>query len=152
MPESTIKEVRMPELHLPEIQRDEIVRTLSEIRLPEIDVPSLQTIASARPNIDVGKAVADAISAVRPSARRPRWPIALGILAILAVVAMAVLRSPAVRERADRAAKLARERMDAMRADDVAMTADPFEADEIEAIDIVDRFETKLPNEVPTPA
>jgi len=36
MPQVPVKEVRLSELHLPEIKRDDIVRSLSEIRLPEI--------------------------------------------------------------------------------------------------------------------
>jgi hypothetical protein len=38
MPEFTVKEVRLPELHLPEIKRDEIVRALSGVHLPEVDL------------------------------------------------------------------------------------------------------------------
>jgi hypothetical protein len=110
MPELTVKEIRLPELHLPEMQRDDIVRTLSEIHVPDVDMPSLGDIASARPTIDLsgidlGKAVAGAMAAARivPAVRRPRWPIALGVVAILGVIALAMLRSPIVRERADRA-------------------------------------------------
>jgi hypothetical protein len=38
MPEFTVKEVRLPELHLPEIKREDIVRSLSGVRLPEVDL------------------------------------------------------------------------------------------------------------------
>jgi hypothetical protein len=38
MPEFTVKEVRLPELHLPEIKRDEIVRALSGVHLPDVDL------------------------------------------------------------------------------------------------------------------
>ena len=42
MPELPVKEVRLSELHLPELKRDEIVRSLSEIRRPAIDLPDLE--------------------------------------------------------------------------------------------------------------
>jgi hypothetical protein len=40
MPEFTVKEVRLPELHLPEIKRDDMVRSLSGVRLPDVDYSS----------------------------------------------------------------------------------------------------------------
>ncbi|MGZ8437841.1 MAG: hypothetical protein ACXWXR_04795 [Candidatus Limnocylindrales bacterium] len=90
MPEFTVKEVRLPELHLPEIKRDEIVRTLSGIHVPEIDL----TKAERRPKlggfdlkampwrrqglsgIDAGRLVAAVITAariVRPATPRSSW-------------------------------------------------------------------------------
>ena len=38
MPELPVKEGRLSELHLPEIKRDDIVRSLSEIRMPDVDL------------------------------------------------------------------------------------------------------------------
>ncbi len=94
MPEFTVKEVRLPELHLPEIKREEIVRSLSGVRLPEVDLakPRRATIKLPAVNLsssDVGKLVAAGAAAMRlvrpapsrtswltgPFARRPRSPI-----------------------------------------------------------------------------
>ena len=63
MPEFTVKEVRLPELHLPEIKRDEIIRSLSGVRLPEVDLAKARRASIKVPAIsltgsDVGKLVA----------------------------------------------------------------------------------------------
>jgi hypothetical protein len=63
MPEFTVKEVRLPELHLPEIKRDEIVRSLSGVRLPEVDLAKARRASIKVPTVtltgsDIGKLVA----------------------------------------------------------------------------------------------
>ena len=63
MPEFTIKEVRLPELHLPEIKRDDIVRSLSGVRLPEVDLAKARRTTIKVPAVsvtgaDVGKVLA----------------------------------------------------------------------------------------------
>lgn len=90
MPEFTVKEVRMPELHLPEIKRDEIVRTLSGIHVPEIDLtkaerrPTLRGFdlkampwrRQALSGIDAGRFVAAVFTAARIArlaTPRSRW-------------------------------------------------------------------------------
>lgn len=90
MPEFTVKEVRLPELHLPEVKRDEIVRALSGIKVPEvdraileprrrlrsIDLRSLPWRQRAMTGVDAGKLIAAALTAARiarPAARRSRW-------------------------------------------------------------------------------
>ena len=70
MPEFTVKEVRLPELHLPEIKRDDIVRSLSGVRLPEVDLArarraSIKVPAVAVSSADVGKLVAAGAALVR---------------------------------------------------------------------------------------
>ena len=52
MPELPVKEGRLSELHLPEIKRDDIVRSLSEIQLPDVDLTKLE-----RPKIDLPDSV-----------------------------------------------------------------------------------------------
>jgi hypothetical protein len=52
MPEFTVKEVRLPELHLPEVKRDEIVRALSGMHLPDVDLPSVER-RSRLPRVDL---------------------------------------------------------------------------------------------------
>ena len=131
------KESRLPELRLPEISRDSIVRGLSEMRAPDlskmerpnVEMPDIDLSKIDFPRIDVGKAVtgaAVAIGLVRPRPRR--WPYVLGVALIVGLTAWALTRSTAVRERLDRAARTARERMDEMREerefeDAVAFTA-----------------------------
>ncbi len=133
MPMST-KESRLPVLRLPEISREAIVRGLSELRAPDfskmerptVEMPDISKIDF--PRIDVGKAVNDAavsVGLVRPSRRR--WPFVLGAAIIAGLTAWALMHSTAVRERLDRAARTARERIDEMREDEeldtVAFTA-----------------------------
>ena len=43
MPELPVKETRLPELHLPEISRKDIMRSLSEMRMPDVDLPDSVT-------------------------------------------------------------------------------------------------------------
>lgn len=90
MPEFTVKEVRLPELHLPEVKRDEIVRALSGIRVPEVDLTKVEPRRRLR-NVDLGalpwrrrgmtvadagRLIATAVTAARlarPARSRPRW-------------------------------------------------------------------------------
>jgi hypothetical protein len=133
---TSTKESRLPELRLPEISRDSIVRGLSEMRAPDfskmerpnIEMPDIDLSKIDFPRIDVGKAVNDAaiaVGLVRPSRRR--WPFLLGAAIIAGLTAWALMHSTAVRERLDRAARTARERIDEMREDEeletVAFTA-----------------------------
>src|SRR5512147_1680793 len=79
MPEFSVKEVRMPELHLPEIKRDEIVNALSGIHVPEIDramaeprrrmrnvnLRALPWRQGRMAGVDAGKLIAAAVTAAR---------------------------------------------------------------------------------------
>ena len=86
MPEFTVKEVRLPELHMPEVKRDDIVRSLSGVRLPEIDLPKARDVRIKMPMItltgsDVGKllaAVAAIVRFVRPVTRRIPVSVSVG--------------------------------------------------------------------------
>jgi len=79
MPEFTVKEVRLPELHLPEIKRDEIVRSLSGVRLPEVDLARARRATIKVPAVsvsssDLGRLLAAAAALarfVRPAPGRP---------------------------------------------------------------------------------
>jgi hypothetical protein len=81
MPEFTTKEVRLPELHLPEIKRDEIVRALSGIRLPEVDLAKARRTSIKVPAVtvtssDVGKVLAAGAALarfVRPAPKPRAW-------------------------------------------------------------------------------
>lgn len=81
MPEFTIKEVRLPELHLPEVKRDDIVRSLSGVRLPDVDLAKAGNVRIKIPTVsvtasDIGKLVAAGAAVARviqPASRRRRW-------------------------------------------------------------------------------
>lgn len=82
MPEFTVKEIRLPELHLPEVKREDIVRSLSGVRLPEVDLTRARKIRLKVPAVaitssDVGRLVAAGVGIarlVRPTSRRSRMP------------------------------------------------------------------------------
>jgi hypothetical protein len=82
MPEFTVKEVRLPELHLPEIKRDDIVRSLSGVRLPDVDLARARPMRIKIPAVsissaDVGRLVAAVVAITRftrPTPRRGRMP------------------------------------------------------------------------------
>ena len=151
MPELPVKEGRLSELHLPEIKRDDIVRSLSEIRMPDVDLTKLE-----RPKIDlpdsvtkfewpdVGKAVAS-VAAAANIGRRPsrRWPLAVVGLIVAGLAAWAILTNEALRARISSAATALRERISTMRSTDT----DWLDMDRDEAM-AFDAAETK-PIETP---
>ncbi len=121
------KQSRLPELRLPEISRDSIFRGLSEMRAPDlskmerpnIEMPDIDLSKIDFPRIDVGKAVNDAAIAVGiASPSRRRWPYLLGVAVIAGLTGWALMHSTAIRDRLDRAARTARERIDEMREDE----------------------------------
>ncbi len=141
---TTTKESRLPELRLPEISRDSIIRGLSEMRAPDlskmerpkVEMPDMDLSKIDFPRIDVGKAVTDAavaVGLVRPS--RPRWPFVLGAAVIAGLTAWALMQSTTVRDRLDRVARTARERIDEMREDREVTDAVAFTAAETAPID-----------------
>ena len=120
MPELPTMEGRIPELRLPEISRDEIVRSLSEIKRPDIDLAAIEwpKVDLSRIEVtrdDVDKAilgVATAARLVRPAVRSSRLPLALGFLAVAAIATFALLSRPTVRDRLATAARDAQRRID----------------------------------------
>ncbi len=124
---ASTKQSRLPELRLPEISRDSIVRGLSEMRGPDlskmerpsIEMPDIDLSKIDFPRIDVGKAVNDAAIAVGiASPSRRRWPYVLGVAVIAGLTGWALMHSTAIRDRLTRAARTARERIDEMREDE----------------------------------
>ena len=127
MPELPVKEIRRSELHLPEIKRDDIVRSLSEIRLPAIELPKVELPRREDPasrfnwrSVDLGAAVAGAAAlaqagarAGRPLFRRSRVTVAAGTIVVVGLIAAAVLATPAVRQRAGATVRRVRDRVDA---------------------------------------
>jgi hypothetical protein len=127
MPELPVKEIRRTELHLPEIKRDDIVRSLSGIRLPAIELPKVELPGREDPtsrfdwrSFDLGAAVAGAAAlaqagarAGRPLFRRSRVTVAAGTIVVVGLVAAAVLATPAVRQRAGATVRRVRDRVNA---------------------------------------
>jgi hypothetical protein len=112
MPELPVKEGRMSELHLPEISRNDIMRSLSEIRMPEVDLSKVDLP-------DIGKAVAGAAAAANIGRRsRPRWPFAVGGLILAGVATAAVLSNETIRAKIAAGFEALRERVSMMRATD----------------------------------
>lgn len=125
MPTLSIKEVRLPELHLPEMSRDDITKTigdtardidLSRLDPRRIEMPDLADIQRELSKVDVPKAVAG-VTMLGRAAPRSRLPFVIGGLLTLGLVAFAVATSPILRPRLEAAARRARERMDEMRAE-----------------------------------
>ena len=131
------KESPVRVLRLPKISREGISRGLSEIErpdlskveLPAIEMPDIDMSKVDLPRVDVGKAVAGAAVALgiaRPA--RSRRPFFVGAAVIAGLTAWALMRSTAVRERLADATRMARQRIDEMRAarddaDSVAFTS-----------------------------
>lgn len=134
---TTTKETRLPELHLPEITREGIARGLSEIHVPDlskierpnIEMPDIDLSAIDLRRRNVGKAVtsaAQSLGLVRQ--RRSRWPFVVAAAIVAGLTAWALMHSTTFRDRLDRAARMARVRIDEMQQahedlDDVAGTA-----------------------------
>ncbi len=131
MPELPVKEVRLPELHLPEIDRDQIISSLSGLRLPAVDISAIERPRFGRQArtrrfglpaidwraIDLGPAVAGVAALGRLGSRarplvRTRWAVAAGVVIIAGVATAALIATPAVRERAGRTVRDVRARMD----------------------------------------
>lgn len=152
MPELPTMEGRLPELRLPEITREDIVRSLSEIRRPDIDLSAIEwpKVDLSRIEVtreDVDKAilgVATAARLVRPAVRSSRLPLALGFVAVAALASFAILSRKSVRDRVALAARDAQHRIDDARGgpalleveDDIAPDAVgiPIEPDAFSAV------------------
>lgn len=120
MPELPTLEGRIPELRLPEITREDIIRSFSEIRRPDIDLTAIEwpKVDLSRIDVtreDVDKAilgVATAARLVRPAVRSSRLPLALGFFAVAALATFAILSRKSVRDRLAVAARDAQHRID----------------------------------------
>jgi hypothetical protein len=147
VPEPPVQEVRLSELHLPEIKRDEIVRSLSEVRVPTLDLAAIERPRIALPDsirrfdwrsIDLGGAVAGAAAIARlgrPLARRSRWPYVAGAVIVVGAASAVILASPAVRERAGRAIRDLRARIDERTGADDGLEIDDDAVSSVEAAD-----------------
>jgi hypothetical protein len=110
MPVLPVKETRSLELRLPEINRDDIIRTLSE-KLPDVDLSKVER--PKMPDIDVGKAVAGVAAAanIGRRSRRRRWPFAVAGIVVAGMVTAAILSNETLRARIAGAVDAVRERL-----------------------------------------
>lgn len=142
MPELHLKDLRFPELRMPEMTRDDIAKALGEARKELGDVR--KELGEMRRDmdlskIDLPKAVSDAATSMGQAAtsvgqtvglvKRPRsrLPFIAGAVVTLGLVGWAVRSSPSLKARIQGVVQSARERMDAMRADD-GVSSDDMEA------------------------
>ena len=135
MPELHLKDLRFPELRMPEMTRDDIAKALGEARKELGDVR--KELGEMRHDIDlsridVPKAVSDAATSVGQTVglvKRPRsrLPFIAGALVTIGLVGWAVRSSPSLKSRIQDVVRAARERMDAMRASDDGMSSDDME-------------------------
>jgi hypothetical protein len=130
MPELPVKEARLSELHLPEIKRDDIMRSLSGIHLPDVDLSRLERPRIDLPeavsrfewpkidlsSVDVGKAMAGAAAAahIGRRAHRRRWPLVGGLI-VAGLAGWAIMSNEALRDRLARGARAIREGISAVR-------------------------------------
>ena len=154
MPELPVKEVRLSELHLPEIKRDEIVRSLSEVRVPTLDLAAIERPKIELPegirrfdwrSIDLTGALAGAAAIVRlgrPIARRSRWPLVAGAVIVVGATA-AIIASPALRERAGRTIRDVRARIDERTRSTELLDVD-VDGDSLPAVDAVEPLATTV--------
>jgi len=125
MPELPVKEIHRPELHLPEIDRDQIIGALSGLHLPTGRVTPVERPRFRRFDpraidwraIDLGPVAAGAGAVARLGSRarpivRTRWVVAAGVVVVAGVAAAALIATPAVRERAGRTVRSVRARVD----------------------------------------
>ena len=124
MPGLRLTEVRVPELHLPEMTREDIVRVIGDARrdadLSRLDPRRIELPDVDLSGIDVPKVVAAAVQAVGlvRAVRRPRLPFIVGGLITVGIIGYALATSPVVKPRLTEIARRARARVDEMRATD----------------------------------
>jgi len=145
--EVRLPELHLPEIKREEIVRSLSGVRLPDVDLAKARRASLRVPAVSVTGADVGRMLATAATVARlvrptpgrntwlagrfsrrsrspltrivqPRRRRSRWPIAIGGMIVLALLASAILRRPEVRRRLDSAARGARRRLDELRRED----------------------------------
>jgi len=119
-----IKSDRLRDIDLSKVEMPDV--DLSKIELPKVDLKNLEV-----PKVDVGKAIADAATAVGLAKhRRSRLPYVIVGGVVVAIAGWALMNSQLIRERLSRARDQVVERINTMRNEDdfddaVAFTAAP---------------------------
>ncbi len=144
MPELPVKDARLSDLHLPEISREDIMKSLSDL-MPDVDVRKMErpkfdlpdsVTKRDWPSVDIGKALAGAAAAAHiRQKRRSRAPLAIGGLLIAGVATAVILSNQTVRAWISAAIDGVRERIAGMRSDDYGLEIDQ---DEVVAFDAAD--------------
>lgn len=137
LPDIKLPDMKIPELRLPEMSRDDIARVMGDARkdLGEIrrDLDQMRRDIEL-PKVDLSKIeVPKAVTAAAVSAgivqKKPsRWPFALGAIVTVAVVGVALLRSPALTDRLRELAGQVRDKVDGMRGHDQHIDPYAFDA------------------------
>lgn len=145
MPTIRREDVRLPELHLPEMSRDDIAKAISDAGRDvdlsrfdprRIDLSKLELDLS---KVDLPRAVADAAEATGfvKVRRASRLPMVVGAAVVIGLVGFALLTRDGVRSRLESLVAQGRERFDAWRgADAMDEDDDPiaFDAAETAAV------------------
>lgn len=136
MPDLSLKGVRMPELRLPEMSRDDIGRAIGDARrdvdLSRLDPRRVDLSGVKLPDVDLPRAVTSAAQSAGIIKRPSRVPMVIGGLIIAALVAIAAAMSPVLRPKIDDAARRLKTAMQARRD---AMHEDESDADDAHAFD-----------------
>lgn len=123
MPTIRREDVRLPELHLPEMSRDDIARAIADagrdIDLARFDPRriDLSKVEIDLSKVDLPRAVADAAEATGfvKVRRIGRLPMVVGAAVVIGLVGFALLTRDEVRSRLDALMARGRERFDAWR-------------------------------------
>lgn len=129
---------RLPTLHLPEMTRDDVARSIAAFELPDV-MANLEMPKINLPRIDLARAASDVAVAVHlKPRRRSRWPWAIGGVIVAGVVAggWVLLTNNVVRERLERVVDGIRERFDAMRTNDIDDDEDVRSSPDVEVVPI----------------
>jgi hypothetical protein len=140
MPTIRREDVRLPELHLPEMSKDDIVKAISDAgrdvdlsRLDprRIDLSKLEVDLS---KLDLPRAVADAAESTGfvKVRRASRMPMILGAAVVIGLAGFALLTRDGVRSRLDALMARGRERLDEWRGAEAMHGDDPVAFDAAE--------------------
>ena len=151
MPTLRIKEVRIPELHLPEMSRDDIAKAIGDVTkdLRNLDLPDASDIARELSKVDVPAAI-ESITSGRRGGRMSRAPLVLGGIVVLGIVTVALAMSPMFRPKLEQMARRAREEFEARR--DAATEREATERDMWTSLDSTTTTPRQDPIESPVTA
>lgn len=137
LPDFKLPDMKIPELRLPEMSRDDIARVMGDARKDlgeirrdldqmrrDIELPKVDLSRIEVPKAVTHAAVSAGIVQQKPS----RWPFAVGAIVTVAVVGVALLRSPALTDRLRDLAGQVRDKVNGMRGQDRHIDPYAFDA------------------------